>query len=157
MITSTGEVDAKNRTMIVKIKGIEESLELVKENLPKDLESFLNLGLIKDGIYKRVEFCIQNVLGICAVINSDLKLGVPSSEEEVVEHLVENRILSSEMGKIVKEMKGFRNFLVHRYGKIDDEIAYENIVRGLENFYKFIDEIREFSKSFTKTKHNEQA
>lgn len=140
MITSTGKVDAKNRTMIVKIKGIEESLELVKENLPKDLESFLNLGLIKDGIYKRVEFCIQNVLGICAGINSDLKLGVPSSEEEVVEHLVENRI-----------------FLVHRYGKIDDEIAYENIVRGLENFYKFIDEIREFSKSFTKTKHNEQA
>lgn len=119
-------------------------MELVKENLPKDLESFLNLGLIKDGIYKRVEFCIQNVLDICAVINSDLKLGVPSSEEEVVEHLVENRILSSEMGKIVKEMNGFRNFLVHRYGKIDDEIAYENIVRGLENFYKFIDEIREF-------------
>jgi len=34
---------------------------------------------------------------------------------------------------------------------------FENIVRGLENFYKFIDEIREFSKSFTKTKHNEQA
>ena len=100
--------------------------------------------MIKDGIYKRVEFCIQNVLDICAVINSDLKLGVPSSEEEVVEHLVENRILSSEMGKIVKEMKGFRNFLVHRYGKIDDEIAYENIVKGLENFYKFIYEIREF-------------
>ena len=122
MITSTGKVDAKNRTVIVKIKGIEESLELVKENLPKDLESFLNLGLIKDGIYKRVEFCIQNVLDICAVINSDLKLGVPSSEEEVVEHLVENRI-----------------FLVHRYGKIDDEIAYENMVKGLENFYKFID------------------
>jgi len=30
--------------MIVKIKGIEESLELVKENLPKDLESFFGIS-----------------------------------------------------------------------------------------------------------------
>lgn len=137
--------------IMVKIKEIKESLKIVEENLPEDLESFLNLGLIKDGIYKRVEFCIQNVIDICGVINSDLELGIPSSEEAIVENLVKKGILSSETGKIVKEMRGFRNFLVHRYGKIDDTIAYENIVTGLENFYKFLDEIREFSKSSTKT------
>lgn len=137
--------------IMVKIKEIEESLKIVEENLPEDLESFLNLGLIKDGIYKRVEFCIQNVIDICGVINSDLELGIPSSEEAIVENLVKKGILSSETGKIVHEMRGFRNFLVHRYGKIDDTIAYENIVTGRENFYKFLDEIREFSKSSTKT------
>jgi len=31
-------------TIMVKIKEIEENLELVKENLPKDLESFFGIS-----------------------------------------------------------------------------------------------------------------
>ena len=42
-----------------KIKEIEESLRLVEENLPDTFEEFSRLGLVKDGIYKRVEFCNQ--------------------------------------------------------------------------------------------------
>ncbi|MFB0562314.1 MAG: DUF86 domain-containing protein [Candidatus Lokiarchaeia archaeon] len=132
---------------MVKIKEIEESLKLVEENLPKDLDRFLNLGLVKDGIYKRLEFCIQNVLDICAVINSDLKLGVPSSEDDIVENLMKEKILSNETGKIVKRLRGFRTFLVHRYGKIDDKVAFKNIAKGLKDFYKFLDKIKEFLKS----------
>ena len=47
-----------------KIKEIEESLRLVEENLPDTFEEFSRLGLVKDGIYKRVEFCIENVFEI---------------------------------------------------------------------------------------------
>lgn len=42
-----------------KIKEIEEGLRLVEENLPDTFEEFSRLGLVKDGIYKRVEFCNQ--------------------------------------------------------------------------------------------------
>jgi len=45
-----------------KLEEIIESLRLVEENLPDDFETFGSLGLIKDGIYKRVEFAIQNVI-----------------------------------------------------------------------------------------------
>lgn len=34
-------------------KEIEESLDLVKKHLPSGFEEFLNLGLVKDGIYKK--------------------------------------------------------------------------------------------------------
>ena len=34
-----------------KIKEIEESLKLVEESLPDTFEKFLDLGLVKDGIY----------------------------------------------------------------------------------------------------------
>ncbi len=87
------------------------------------MEEFIALGLVKDGIYKRIEFAIQNVLDICAIINTDLELGIPTSEDDIIENLVKNKILSPDMGKTIREIKGFRNFLVHTYGRVDDTIA----------------------------------
>jgi hypothetical protein len=42
----------------IKLKDMRDSLEKVKTHLPKTLEEFLDLGLVKDGIYKKVEFMI---------------------------------------------------------------------------------------------------
>ena len=58
-----------------KIREIEESLKLVENNMPESFEKFSNLGLVKDGMYKRLEFCIENVFNICAIVNTDLELG----------------------------------------------------------------------------------
>lgn len=146
MTTFTGNKLRKD-VIKTKIKEIEESTSLVEENLPKKFKEFLELGIIKDGIYKRIEFAIENVLDICATINSDLDLGIPSSEEDIVDNLVKNRVIGTDMGRKIKDMKGFRNFLVHRYGKIDDRVAFDNIKEGLEDFSKFIREIENFLRS----------
>lgn len=129
-----------------KLKIVEENILLVKENLPEKIEDFINLGLIKDGIYKRIEASIQEILSICSIINTDLKLGVPPNRDEILKTLIDNNIISEKMGQIVKELKGFRNFLVYRYGKIQDEIAFENIRKGLLDFKFFNDEILQFLK-----------
>lgn len=129
-----------------KLKIVEENILLVKKNLPEKIEDFINLGLIKDGIYKRIEASIQEILSICSIINTDLKLGVPPNRDEILKTLIENNIISEKMGQIVKELKGFRNFLVYRYGKIQDEIAFEDIKKGLLDFKYFNDEILQFLK-----------
>ena len=67
-----------------KLKIVEENILLVKENLPEKIEDFINLGLIKDGIYKRIEASIQEILSICSIINTDLKLGVPPNRDEIL-------------------------------------------------------------------------
>jgi len=100
--------------------------------------------LIKDGIYKRIEFAIENVFDICAIINTDLELGIPSDDKDIIENLVRNEILSEEMGEKLKAMKGFRNIVVHRYGRIDDRIAFEILKENLPDFYAFIRKIEEF-------------
>lgn len=129
-----------------KLKIVEENILLVKENLPEKIEDFINLGLIKDGIYKRIEASIQEILSICSIINTDLKLGVPPNRDEILKTLIENKIISIRMGQIIKELKGFRNFLAYRYGKIQDEIAFEDIKKGLLDFKYFNDEILQFLK-----------
>ena len=121
-----------------KIKEIEESLRLVEENLPDTFVEFSRLGLVKDGIYKRVEFCIENVFDICAIINTDLELGVPRDDEDILDNLVKNKILSEEMKEKLKSMRGFRNIVVHRYGAVDDKIAFEIMLENLPDFYHFI-------------------
>jgi len=128
----------------IKIKEMDESITLIKKHLPDTFEEFSNLGLVKDGIYKRLEFCIESVLDICAVINTDLKLGVPESDENILDNLIRNNIISDELGCSLKSMKGFRNILVHRYGRINDEMVFSIVKENLHDFYGFIEVIENF-------------
>ena len=48
------------------------------------------------------------------------------------------------MTKILKDMKGFRNILVHRYGNIDDKIAYTILKEKLNDIDNFIEIIQQF-------------
>ena len=76
------------RTNIIKtkLKIIDENIELVKGNLPEKVNEFKALGLVKDGIYKKIESSIQEIIGICSIINSDLKLGIPSNRVILLLH-----------------------------------------------------------------------
>ena len=130
-----------------KLKEIEESIKVIKENLPDKFEKFLDLGLVKDGIYKKIEFAIQNVFDICAIINADLELGIPASDEDILENLWRKGILSEELKDKLKKMKGFRNILVHRYGKIDDKLAYYILKENIDDFRLFMQAIEEFLKN----------
>lgn len=127
-----------------KLKLIEENIELVKRNLPDNLEDFKKLGLIKDGIYKRIESSIQEILSICAIMNSDLKLGIPEDRDDVIAILIENEIITNDIGNIIKNLKGFRNFLIYKYGYVQDKIAFEDIKNGIDDFQLVKKEIIKF-------------
>ncbi len=127
-----------------KLAEIEGSVALVEENVPDSFEEFSELGLVKDGIYKRMEFAIENVYDICAIINSDLKLDMPESDEGILENLEHNGILTKDMINKVRRMKGFRNIVVHRYGKIDDRVTYSILANNIDDFYRFIEQIENF-------------
>jgi len=134
----------RNDIIVAKLEEIEENLELISNHLPTDLEEFLNLGLIKDGIYKRLEYSIELVLDILAIINADLKLGIPDGETSVIDNIEKNKILDKEITEKIRKMKSFRNILVHRYGKINDELVFELLKEDLEDFFIICDSIVEF-------------
>ena len=97
-----------------------------------------------------IEYAIQNIIDICALLVKENDLGVPSSEEDVLARLVKGKILGNGIISTIREMRGFRNFLsprlgyihprrvssVHRYGAIDDRMAYRDIKKGLADFPK---------------------
>jgi uncharacterized protein YutE (UPF0331/DUF86 family) len=134
------------RTELIRSKllDIEDSVSLVEKNLPSSYEEFSQLGLVKDGIYKRMEFAIENIIDICSIISSDLRLSVPESEESFVESLANIGILTPNMAEKTRRMKGFRNIIVHRYGRIDDLLAHKILTEHMEDFYEFIKSIERF-------------
>jgi uncharacterized protein YutE (UPF0331/DUF86 family) len=127
-----------------KLADIEDSVSLVEANLPSSFEEFSKLGLVKDGIYKRMEFAIENIIDVCSIINSDLRLSIPENEESFVESLVNFGILTQNMAEKIRKMKGFRNIIVHRYGKIDDILAHKILTEHRKDFYEFIESIERF-------------
>lgn len=127
----------RSEVIRIKLTNIAESIDLVRSHLPSDVTDFLTLGLLKDGIYKRVEYAIEDILDICAIINADLKLGMPQSEDDIISSLVRNHLLEPSIGEEIRQMKRFRNIVVHQYGKIDDVIAYEILTTHLLSFDRF--------------------
>ena len=43
------------------------------------------------------------------------------------------------MAEKLRLMKGFRNILVHRYRRINDELAFEVIHEHLRDIYEFVE------------------
>ncbi len=125
----------------IKIQEIIEGVSLVEEALPESAEEFRTLGLVKDGIYKRIEFAIEDVFDICAILNADLMLGVPGEDEDILLHCVNEGIITKDMREKIHGMRGFRNIVVHRYGKIDDTLAFHLLSENLSDLLQFTEEI----------------
>jgi uncharacterized protein YutE (UPF0331/DUF86 family) len=130
--------------IFTKLAEIDEGISLVMKHLPASYEEFSQMGLLKDGIYMRVEFAIEGMIDICAVINTDMKLGIPGNDEDMIGHLADRKIISMEMRERLRAMKGFRNILVHRYGKINDRLAFSLLKEHIGDFTMFRAEIEQF-------------
>src|SRR3989344_3953406 len=103
-----------------------------------------------------LQISIENVIDICNIIISGLKLGIPSDEDIIFDKLRDKKVISMGMKNILIEMKGFRNILVHKYGKVDNERVFENIGE-LDDFDKFKEEIIRFLKQYTEEKVGEKS
>ena len=127
------------RTDLIRIRLAEmrDSIKMVQEHLPRSYEEFWQLGIVKDGIYKRTEFAIENILDICAILNTDLELGVPAGDDDILGHLQAEGVLPLPVIQTIRSMKAFRNIVVHRYGAIDDAIAFALLLRHIHDFDRF--------------------
>lgn len=104
----------------------------------------MGMGLAKDGLYKKTEFAIESIIDVCNIINSDLRLGIPEAEEDILKNLRDNKIFDAKIINLISQMKRFRNVLVHKYEDIDDKKAYESIKEGLKDFELIVKEIEGF-------------
>lgn len=120
--------------IIAKFDQIRENIQLIEKNLSKSFVEFEKLGIVKDGIYKRYEYSVELVIDILSLINAELKLGIPNGTSDIIDQLLKNEILDEGLADIIRGMKGFRNILVHRYGKLEDKLAYKIIVENLSDF-----------------------
>jgi len=108
-----------------------ESLEMIRKGMPPSPGEFKNLGLTKDGIYKRLEFAIGLLLDELA--EKAREHGITAiSYADVITSLGERGLISGEVIEKAEFLARLREILVYDYELIDDEIAFENMPEYLE-------------------------
>ncbi len=127
-------------------------LDQLEELLPVDEEEYFKDIRSKRACEKTLELAIETIISIISIIVSSQKLIYPESEDSLINALENRKILSAAMAKKIREMKGFRNILIHKYGELDDRRAYKFLTEELDDFILFEKEIKKYLKTLKEQK-----
>jgi uncharacterized protein YutE (UPF0331/DUF86 family) len=98
---------------------------------------------IRRACERLLQISIEAVIDVCHLVVAGMRLGLPAEEDDLFLKLQEAGILSSAMLGTLRRMKGFRNILVHEYGRIDERIVYEMATARVPDFDAFKQETLE--------------
>lgn len=126
-----------------KIDALNEYLVGLEEIRPSTFEEYQNSMTTMRACERLLQMSIETLIDICQIIAANLTVGLPSDEDALLEKLEKKKVISPSLKKLLHEMKGFRNILVHKYGEVKDEEVFENL-SNLSDFDKFKREIVQF-------------
>ena len=134
----------RNR-ILVKLDEMDRYLRELGEILPEEDEYHRDL-IKRRACEKTIELAIESLMDVAALIVSSERFGLPSDEESIIDLLVENRVITPDMGEKIKDMKGFRNILVYKYGRLDDRLVYRFLTEDIDDFTRFRDQVNRYLK-----------
>ena len=88
-------------------------------------------------VERTLQMAIETCLDIASHVLSDRELGAPSTYAETFEILVEAGLMSPGLGRVMVDMSGFRNVIIHEYARIDADTVIRILREHLEDFRSF--------------------
>lgn len=139
-------MDEKHKKRILsKLDDMTRYVAELKMMLPSKEDYLLDL-IKRRACEKTVEAAIETLIDVSAMIVSSEKIGLPADEESIFDLLNKKKILNTSICKKAKEMKGFRNILIHRYADADNETVYNNLNEHIADFYEFERQVKTYLK-----------
>ena len=130
----------------LKLEEMMKYIYELQEMMPSDEEYYTNL-VRRRACEKTIEIAIDSLIDIASMIVASERFGLPIDEGNIIDLIAEHSVIDKELGEKIKDMKGFRNILVHRYGHVDDEIVYRILLIGLSDFYDFEKQVDRYLKT----------
>jgi uncharacterized protein YutE (UPF0331/DUF86 family) len=128
-----GVIEAKLRTIEEKLSEIENWQIISCQQLQ------LN-SMLRNATERALQVAIESIIDICEHILALEGIPAPDTSANVIKRIIEMGIITN--SPEYTEMIRFRNFIVHRYERIDLEIIYTIVSKKLPVFRNFIHEIR---------------
>lgn len=122
--------------ILAKVDQLDGYIAELKEIAPKDFAEYQKVEK-KRACERLLQVSIEVIIDVCNLLVSGLRLGLPAEEDDLFIKLVEAGIITKQMGETLREIKGFRNILVHQYAQVDDRIVYEAVNTKLGDFVLF--------------------
>ncbi len=117
-----------------------EEMEYVVDALESIREPRTQLEL--SGVFYNLITSIEASMDLIVMLLRDLGERVEDDYTNV-DKLVELGILSEELGESLKKCNGLRNWLVHRYNRIDQELVMESVEEVKEALYSLLRRLEE--------------
>jgi uncharacterized protein YutE (UPF0331/DUF86 family) len=111
--------------ILAKAGSVRSHLNRVFEKRKVGLDGFLKDVDRQESILFNIQMAVQNCIDIAAHIISEKGLGVPGSTTEMFFVLEKNGYLDDSLTQKMVRAIGFRNLIVHEYGKIELEQVYK--------------------------------
>ncbi|MFX0069313.1 MAG: DUF86 domain-containing protein [Promethearchaeota archaeon] len=127
-----------------KILELESYLNELRSIIPKTFEEYTGSIKTKRACERLLQISVECVMDILFLMAKEVKTGIPFDEYNLIEELNRKKAVSNEMTSVLKGMRGFRNILVHSYGKINDELVFEYLKRKIDDFKRFEEEVKRF-------------
>jgi len=124
--------------IIAKASSVKRHLSRIKEKRDTDLETFLKDLDRQESILFNLQMSIQNCIDIAAHIISEEGVGVPGSTNEMFYVLEDNGYISVDITEKMVKAVGFRNFIVHEYGKVELKQVFEVAKKEIEDLEKYL-------------------
>jgi uncharacterized protein YutE (UPF0331/DUF86 family) len=125
-----------------KIDEIEKYLEELSKIMPQTLVEYqeLKTRAVCERYFEKI---IEAVVDLAFLVIKFKSLKIPEDDKSTFNVLLEAGIIPGDLSEKLKEAKGMRNLLAHKYGYIDDEIVFESITEELEKYVsEFIKKIK---------------
>lgn len=123
--------------ILAKLDDLDGYLGELRQVVPASYARYMESVEKRRACERLLQMSIECVIDVCALFVSGLRLGLPAEEDDLIEKLEQAGLISSELAKMLRTMKGFRNLLVHEYGRIDNAIVFTMASRRLQDFDSF--------------------
>lgn len=133
--------------VLVFLDVVDQRIDQLEDWVPEDETSFLDDDLISNAVERTLQVAIEALWDAGYIFLRDLRLGLPSDEASLPDHLREGGILSQEEAALLGDLRGFRNVLVHRYGEIDPTQVYAHARTAPEDLSVLADAFRQALKA----------
>ena len=127
-----------NDLIIAKTSSVKRHLNRVKEKRNTDLQTFLKDIDRQESILFNLQMAVQNCIDIAAHIISEKGFGVPGSTSEMFYLLEENGYLDVDITEKMVKAVGFRNLIVHEYGKIELKQVFKVVQKDIKDLDEYL-------------------
>ncbi len=134
--------------ILSKLAELDGYLGELAQIVPSSFEEYVRSVEKRRACERLLQISVEAVIDICAMLVQGLRLGLPAEEDDLFEKLVRAGLISDEMAKTLRRMIGFRNILVHEYGRVDDRVVFEVATNRLSDFEAFKREVLKVLQKF---------
>ena len=115
-----------------KIEYIIEALDQIPEKPASPIEV--------SGVFYNLLTSIESAMGIAAMLVKDLGRRVEDDYSNI-ETLQELGVLDKKLSESLKRCNGLRNWLVHRYNGVDEELVLSSVGEVRDTLIKFVEKV----------------